>query len=59
MILNTAIYPSAPSTSKLAYPEEGKKTASYYTLKAEWGSAPEGGGVTGVTFQMKLPKWET
>jgi RHS repeat-associated protein len=56
---NTDIYPPAPTTSKLVYPEDGKKTASYYTLKAEWGSPPEGGGVTGVTFQMKLPKWET
>jgi len=52
-------YPAAPSTSKLVYPEDGKKTASYYTLKAEWGSAPEGGGVTGVTFQMELPKAKT
>jgi RHS repeat-associated protein len=55
---NTDIYPPAPSTSKLVYPEDGKKTASYYTLKAEWGAAPEGGGVTGVTFQMELPKWD-
>jgi RHS repeat-associated protein len=55
---NTGIYPPAPSTSKLVYPEDGKKTASYYTLKAEWGSAPSGGGVTGVTFQVKLPKWK-
>jgi RHS repeat-associated protein len=54
----TAPYPAAPSTSKLIYPEDGKKTASYYTLKAEWGSAPEGGGVTGVSFQVKLPKKE-
>jgi RHS repeat-associated protein len=52
---NPAIYPPALSTSKLIYPEVGKKTASYYTLKAEWGSAPEGGGVTGVRFQMQLP----
>jgi RHS repeat-associated protein len=56
---NTGSYPAAPATSKLVYPEAGKKTASYYTLEAEWGSAPEGGGVTGVTFQIKLPKWET
>lgn len=56
---NTGSYPDAPATSKLLYPEEGKKTASYYTLKAEWGSAPEGGGVTGVTFQMELPSWKT
>jgi len=55
---NTAIYPPSPATSKLVYPEDGKKTASYYTLKAEWGSPPEGGGVTGVSFQVKLPKWD-
>lgn len=55
---NTSIYPPAPATSKLVYPEEGKKTASYYTLEAEWGAAPEGGGVTGVEFQMQLPEWE-
>ncbi len=56
---NTESYPAAPSTSELVYPEEGKKTASHYTLKAEWGNAPEGGGVTGVTFQMMLPDWKT
>jgi len=55
---NTAIYPPAPSTSKLVSPQEGDKTASYYTLKAEWGSAPIGGGVTGVTFQTKLYSWQ-
>lgn len=62
-VFNPAIYAPAPATSKLVYPEDGKKTASYYTLKAEWGSAPSGGGVTDVTFQMKLPsvnwKWST
>jgi hypothetical protein len=53
-------YPAAPSTSKLVYPEEGKKTASYYTLKAEWGTPPkEGGGVSGVSFQVQLPGWDT
>jgi RHS repeat-associated protein len=54
---NPAIYPPAPSTSKLIAPTEGEKTASYYTLQAEWGNAPEGGGVTAVTFQMKLYSW--
>ena len=57
-VFSTDIYPKAPSTSKLVYPEEGKKSASYYTLKAEWGNILPGGGVTGVTFQMKLPKWD-
>jgi RHS repeat-associated protein len=56
---NPAIYPSAPSTSKLTAPTEGEKTASYYTLQAEWGKSPkEGGGVTGLTFQMKLHHWK-
>ncbi|MEX0972336.1 MAG: DNRLRE domain-containing protein [Solirubrobacterales bacterium] len=53
-----AIYPEAPSTSKLVYPEDGKKSASHYTLKAEWGSAPEGGGVTSVAYQVKHPAWD-
>ncbi|MBS1888112.1 MAG: hypothetical protein JSU06_13085 [Actinobacteria bacterium] len=55
----TVPYPPAPqSAEKLVYPEVGKKTASYYTLEAEWGPNPEGKaaeGVTGVTFQMELP----
>jgi len=55
---NTSIYPEAPADSKLVYPEDGKKTASYYTLEAEWGKAPESGGVSGVSFQVKLPKAE-
>jgi RHS repeat-associated protein len=50
---NPAIYPPAPTTSKLVSPEEGEKTSSYFTLKAQWGAPPEGGGVTGVTFQVK------
>jgi RHS repeat-associated protein len=50
---NPAIYPPAPSTSKLISPEEGTKSSSYYTLQAEWGSPPKEGGVTGVTFQFK------
>lgn len=54
---NTGSYPTHPesSGSTLVYPENGKKTASHYTLKAKWGNAPEGGGVTGVTFQVQLP----
>jgi RHS repeat-associated protein len=52
---NPEAYPAAPSTSKLVYPETGKMSASYYTLKAEWGAASEGGGVTGVTFQIQMP----
>ncbi|MGN6257431.1 MAG: hypothetical protein ACTHN3_06740, partial [Solirubrobacterales bacterium] len=50
---NPAIYPPAPESSKLVYPEAGKKTASYYTLKAEWDTS----GATGVSFQMKFQDW--
>lgn len=53
---NTAFYPPAPSTSKLIAPTEGEKSASHFTLQAEWGGAPAGGGVTGVTFQMMFPQ---
>lgn len=59
---NEAIYPDAPTTSKLISPEEGEKSASHFTLQAEWGNAPEGGGVTGVTFQVKdatMPSFQT
>ncbi len=58
----TAPYPAAPPDEKLVFPEVGKKTASYYTLEAEWGANPEGkagAGVRGVTFQMELPGWKT
>lgn len=54
---STDIYPPA-ATGKLVLPDTGKKTASYYTLRASWGAAPEGGGITGITFQMELPKWD-
>ena len=54
---NPGAYPPAPSTSKLLTPEDGKKTASYYTLKAEWGAPPKGGGVSSVSYQLKLPVW--
>jgi RHS repeat-associated protein len=61
---NTGSYPtieepkeSGAFFAKLVSPEDGKKTASYFTLKAEWGGKePVGGGVTSVTFQMELPK---
>ncbi|HEY8082097.1 MAG TPA: RHS repeat-associated core domain-containing protein [Solirubrobacterales bacterium] len=51
---NLGIYPDTPSTSQLVSPEEGHGSSSYYTLKAKWGEAPEGGGVTGVTFQARF-----
>jgi RHS repeat-associated protein len=60
----TGAYPAAQAGSgeKLVYPEAGKKTASYYTLEAEWGENPEGKaaeGVKGVSFQIEWPTGET
>jgi len=63
---NTGTYPtieepkeSGAFFAKLASPEDGKMTGNYFKLKAEWGGKePEGGGVSAVTFQMQLPKWE-
>jgi RHS repeat-associated protein len=60
-VFNPDVYPPVPwgSEGKLVYPEDGKKSADYFTLKAEWGKTPGGGGgVTGVSFQMQLPEWE-
>lgn len=59
---NTGDYPPAPSSEELVYPQVGKTTASYYTLEAEWGGNPEGKagqGVSGVSFEMKLPAWKS
>src|SRR6185437_15357179 len=52
------VYPPAPAAEKLVYPEEGKKTAGWYTLEAAWGARSGGEGVTGVSFQMQLPGWK-
>jgi RHS repeat-associated protein len=59
-VFDPAIYPPAPSTSKLVSPEEGRQGTDYFTLKSEWGGAglPKGGGVTGVTYQVKLEDWK-
>jgi RHS repeat-associated protein len=57
-VFNPDIYPPAPTTSKLTAPTEGEKTASHFTLQAEWGTPPFGGGVTAVSFQMKLYYWD-
>ena len=51
---NPDIYALAPSTSKVTTPEEGATASHFFTLEAEWGSAPAGGGVTGLTFQYKV-----
>jgi RHS repeat-associated protein len=59
-VFNPAIYPAFPSgsESKLTAPTEGEESASYFTLQAEWGKAPEGGGITGVTFQVLKSGWK-
>ncbi len=56
-IFNLGIYPPTLSANKLTSPEEGRKSSHYYTLKAQWGEG-EAAGVTGVTYQMKLPYWD-
>jgi RHS repeat-associated protein len=56
----TDAYPVAPAGEEIVYPEVGKKTASYYTLEAQWGESAEGKApesVSGVAFQMELPGW--
>ncbi len=52
---NTGNYPSIGTSARLAYPEAGQKTGSYYTLEAAWNA---GAGVSAVTFQMELSGWE-
>ncbi len=54
---NTAIYATASPKDKIVSPEEGRKTDHYITLRSEWGAAPEGGGVSSVAYQLKLPGW--
>ncbi len=54
---NTAIYPDAPSTSKLTSPDEGAKSASYLTLASEWKKPAEGAGVSSLAYQVKAPSW--
>jgi RHS repeat-associated protein len=51
-------YPTS-SSIKLLSPEEGDKSASHYSLKAEWaGSAESAAGISGVTFQMREDEWD-
>ena len=58
-VFNPDVYPPAPSANKLTSPEEGAKSASHLTLRSEWGTAPEGGGVSSVAYQLKHPSWDT
>jgi RHS repeat-associated protein len=61
---NTAPYPETPLIAKLISPDEGRKTGADFTLQAEWGGSAEDPngivtGMTGVTFQLKLPSWDS
>jgi RHS repeat-associated protein len=55
---DTAIYPAAPSSSKLVTPDEGAKSGSQLTLKSEWEKSAESAGISSVAYQMKAPSWE-
>lgn len=49
----------APASSKMLSPEEGRISSHDFTLSSTWGPPPLGEtGVTGVTYQLKLPRWE-
>jgi RHS repeat-associated protein len=48
----------APASSKMTSPEQGRTSSHEFTLSSAWGAPPLGeAGVTGVTYQMKLPAW--
>jgi RHS repeat-associated protein len=53
-----SIYPAAPSSSKLATPDEGAKSGSYFTLKSEWEKSAESAGIGSVAYQVKAPSWK-
>ena len=46
--------PSPTTYGALVYPEAGTKTASHYTLQANW----VGSEVASYEFQVQLPKWK-
>jgi RHS repeat-associated protein len=48
----------APSDSKISSPEEGRKSGHYFTLQSAWKSDASKAGLTGVTYQIKLPGWQ-
>ncbi len=55
---DTAIYPAAPSTSKLITPDEGDKSGSHLTLTSEWEKPAESAGISSVAYQLKAPSWK-
>jgi RHS repeat-associated protein len=54
---NTGIYPNSQTLTWLTSPEEGSRSSHYFTLAAKWANPVQGGNVTGVTYQIKLPEW--
>jgi RHS repeat-associated protein len=48
-------FQNAPATSKMASPEEGRKSSHFFTLQSSW--ATSGFEGTGVTYQFKQSQW--
>jgi RHS repeat-associated protein len=49
----------AHELNKMISPEEGRVSSHEFTLRSSWRPPPLGEpGVTGVTYQIKLPKWD-
>jgi RHS repeat-associated protein len=52
-------FSKAPASSKMTSPEEGRTSSHEFTLSSSWNPPPLGAtGVTGVTYQMKIPAWQ-
>lgn len=49
-------FQTAPATSKMSSPEEGRKSSHYFTLQSAWN--PSGFEGTGVTYQFKQSQWD-
>ena len=49
-------FQKAPATSKMASPEEGRKSSHFFTLQSNW--ATSGFEGTGVTYQFKQSQWD-
>ena len=49
----------APTASRMISPEVGRVSSHEFTLRSAWNPPPLGeAGVTGVTYQVKVPKWD-
>lgn len=49
-------FQKAPATSKMASPEEGRKSSHFFTLQSSW-TQESGAEATGVTYQFKQSQW--